>query len=762
MLFAALTACWLPTLLLLRLETDGRDLFSPRHPAIRFQESVDRDFATSDFLVVGIEATGSADVFEPAVLNAVLDLGEAISAIEGVSASEIRSLATEVSPQRETGVLRLAPPLATSVSTAAEAERVRREARAEPLFVGTLVSEDERATALYVPIDSGVDRQRVFEQVRLLANERFDRDERLAAYRIHLIGPAAAESLLGTHVLADLALLLPLSLAVVAAVLGLWFRHWGIVAIGLGEGSAVVLWTLGSMSLAGRPISLVTVVMPVILVTYCVADTIHIGQCLVTLRRQQPTADARRLVESAVGEVLRPVAFTSLTTAAGFLAFAFSPIPPLRTFGLFSALGVLLALALSLLVVPSGLLVTGFAHRPAAGGRSRVDRGLGGLTALAADRPWTVLAAAALTTVLLIAGAFRLQIQDSWIGNFRSTSPVVTSDAWFNQAFFGSNILNWVVTLPDASAYDPRVLAELEALQRELEARPEVGGTRSLADPLRVVGRALEGAERPPRSRGEGEEWALLSRMAGGSRSLDPYVDVEGRSLNLWIFLNRGDYRRTATVLEVADRFQWNLPAEAAAPSPRPAGDAYLGHELVRSIAYSQVSSALVALLVTFLTVWWMLRSVSLSLLALLPVSLSVVWNLGLMGWLGLPLGIATSSFCAIAFGVGVDFALHWIARLELGRARGLGFYDALRFAGIRTGKAILSNGWVLTLGFAVLLLSAVPPTRRLALILCSNLTSCLAATLLLLPAAACLLERRKSRSAALFPATWRTGSAAR
>lgn len=759
--FLAAFVAWLPALPSLRLETDGRDLFAPTHPAIRFQDEIDRRFATSDFLVIGLEATAGTDVFEPALLAALIDLTEEVSALDGVAGDEVRSLATEPAPRRTAGVLRLSPPLVERPRSPEPARRVAAATMAEPLFRRMLVSADGSGTAIYVPIAAGADRRQVFHQVSRRVEERWAADGALAGFRPHIVGPAAAESLLGEHVLSDLARLLPLSLAMVALVIGLWFRRWGMVAVGLGEGAAIVTWVLGAMSVSGRPISLVTVVMPVILITYCVADTIHIGQCLADKRRDRPRAEAVELLEETVDEMIRPVAFTSLTTAAGFLAFAVSPIPPLRTFGLFTALGVLLALAVSLYVVPAALLVTGFTRRRRGEPRRRLVRGLDRLTVGAAQRPWAVLAAIAIATLALGAGALRLEIQDSWVGNFDSDSALVRSDGWFNRSFFGSNILNVVLSRAGTSAFDPALLADVERLQRRLEELPEVGGTRSLADPLRAVSRTLEGSARAPRSRGEGEEWALLSRMAGGSRSLDPYVDPAGETLNLWAFLNRGDYQRTARAMAAIDRFRWS-PPEAEPVTVRLAGDAYLGYLLVGSIARSQTRSALVALAVTFLTVLWMLRTAVASLLAVLPVTLSVVWNLGLMGWLGLPLGIATSTFCAIALGVGVDFALHWIARLDLARERGLGFRQALRFTGTRTGHAILSNGLVLWLGFAVLLLSAVPPTRRLALILLINLATCLAATLILLPAVAALLGRRRLPAAAAAPVALPDGRMAR
>lgn len=734
-----LSCAWLPALTRLRLETDGRDLFAPDHPAVAFQKTVDDTFASSDFLVVGVEAAPGGELFSPAPLNAVLRLTRRISALPGVRAEEVRSLATEPAAERSGGLLRLAPPLVETVRGPGQAAGVRAAALREPAFRGVLLSADGRSTAIYVPLERGADRHALVGQVAGLIDEEWARDPGLRGCRAHLVGPAAAESKLGDHVLTDLARLLPLALGVVALTLWSWFRRAPLVLVGLGEGVTVVLATLGLMGLLDKPLSLVTVVIPVILSTYCVADTIHVAQCFGAHCRTGQ-GSRRQAMERTLDEVLSPVLFTSLTTAAGFLSFALSPIPPLRDFGLFSAFGVVFALAVSVFVVPSGLLLSGVGE----GRRERADHpkislGLERLGAAAAGSPWRVLALAALATAAIGAGAARLRIQDSWVRNFDAASPLVVSDRWFNRSFHGSNVLNVVIRPAGGRVHDPAFLGELERLQARLAAMPEVGGGLSLADPLRTVSRALEGTGRLPRDERESHEWSLLHRMAGGARSLDPYLDAGETAASLWVFLNRADSARTAAVMREVDRFDWRLPGE---PDVRLAGDAWLGHLLVDSIARSQRSSALAALAATFLMVLWMLRSFSSAALAVLPVALSVLWNFGLMGWIGLPLGVATSTFCAIAFGIGVDFAIHWIARLRLGLARGLEWEEAIRFTGASTGGAILLQGAVVLLGFAVLLASSVPPNRHLAFVLSVNLAASLAASLVLLPAVATLMRR--------------------
>lgn len=758
-IFGILTVGWALLLPRLYLETDGRDLFAEDAPAILFQDEVDARFVSSQQIVLGVEALavdgGEADIFSAAALDTIHRLTERIEALPGVAGEEVKSLSTEPATRWESGALRLEPPIWGPVTDAADAAEVAEAALAEPLFERALISADRRGSAIYVPLDDDVDRAALFHELGRVANEELARlpaAERQTV-RVHLLGAVASEALLGEHVLLDLVVLLPLALGMVALVLAVWFRRASIVFVGLGEGMAVVIWGLGSMAALGRGLSLVTVVMPVILATYCVADTIHIGQRF----REKHAAGKARLeaMEETVREILRPVVFTSLSTAAGFLAFALGPIPPIRDFGFFTAWGILCALGTSTLVVPVALLAAGFG----ADSRRRstpplAERGLRRCAALGVRSPLATTVVALVISAGVAFGITRIEIQDSWLRNFDRESPLVEADAWFNRGFMGSNIVQVILeedegdgVLEPGGVLEPAVLRAVAELESHLEAEGLVGGSRSIGHPLRAIGRTLESEDRLPASSAEAGEWSFLYRMAGGRRSLDPYVDEQASSLGLWLFLNRADYRKTAAAVAEVDAFLGpRLAAIDDGPTYRFAGDAYLGWLLIDSIARSQRSSLLVALVATCLIAGLMFASPRLGLLAVVPVVASILWNFGFMGWVSLPLGVATSTFSAIALGIGVDFSIHWLARLELAIEEGRDWLTAVKETSATAGAAIFLHGLVLALGFAVLVFSSVPPNARLGVLICINLLACLGATLLLLPALSTLVLARSAR----------------
>src|SRR5262249_15200294 len=194
--------------------------------------------------------------------------------------------------------------------------------------------------------------------------------------------------------------------------------------------------------------------------------TIHIGQrfsekCTVISEAGRAGAGRRAAMIAALDEVLKPVVFASLTAFAGFLSFAFSPMPPVRDLGIFTAFGIGCDLAVSLFVIPPFLLNSGFGsvRRSHTAAYPAAERALGKLTAVVAAQPPVTIFLFVVVTTALGAGAARTVVQDSWVDNFSPVSRLAIADQWFNREFFGSDILNVLVDSgTEGGAFDPDFL----------------------------------------------------------------------------------------------------------------------------------------------------------------------------------------------------------------------------------------------------------------------------------------------------------------
>jgi predicted RND superfamily exporter protein len=140
-----------------------------------------------------------------------------------------------------------------------------------------------------------------------------------------------------------------------------------------------------------------------------------------------------------------------------------------------------------------------------------------------------------------------------------------------------------------------------------------------------------------------------------------------------------------------------------------------------------------------FLVIAFLYRSVAIGLLGVLPSSAAVLWVFGGMGWAGVPLGVASSMFCAISLGAGVDYAIHFLERYKLRVTEGSPGPARLVFAEV--GPGIAADAIAIALGFGLLATSQVPANAYLGgLVAAALLSGCV----LTLAGLGCLLSLRE------------------
>jgi len=121
-------------------------------------------------------------------------------------------------------------------------------------------------------------------------------------------------------------------------------------------------------------------------------------------------------------------------------------------------------------------------------------------------------------------------------------------------------------------------------------------------------------------------------------------------------------------------------------------------------------------------------RSLRLGLVCVAPTAVAVAWTFGLMGWLGIPLGVATSIFCAVTLGIGADYGVHFLEQYQRAQAAGAKRPDLV--AAAEAGPAILLDALAISLGFGLLAVSRVPANSRLGLLVAVGLSSACLLTL--------------------------------
>src|SRR5436305_500215 len=227
----------------------------------------------------------------------------------------------------------------------------------------------------------------------------------------------------------------------IALLLFLSLRNLAAVVIAASEVLVVMVWTLGAMGFLGVPITLVTTVMPVILLAMTVADEVHLLERLqVDLdagvgRAAFSREDVCRSIERNLVHMHRPIVLSSLTIAIGFLSFPAGTLEPLRQFGLYSGLGLVVALFMSFTLIPAlaATLPPAFFRRVRLPRRREEEPAPPLEACLAGYESVSFWLCCAFIAVSLV-GALRLTVQDSWVDNFDPRAPLVSSERDYNRS----------------------------------------------------------------------------------------------------------------------------------------------------------------------------------------------------------------------------------------------------------------------------------------------------------------------------------------
>jgi predicted RND superfamily exporter protein len=322
----------------------------------------------------------------------------------------------------------------------------------------------------------------------------------------------------------------------------------------------------------------------------------------------------------------------------------------------------------------------------------------------------------------------------------------------------GTNISAWIVPKPGSDGFardigGAKIRFEL-AVRSQL--KPEmVKASRDLAAFLRqrrecAVGGVIGPYEYLSTTRfmthPDSADARELTWRTGENRTLwDYYAFALGRNRfrqvmdeNYWrslttVFLKDANFVKTAQLMREVRAYE----SEHLAPHGIKlgfAGDVALSQSLIRGIVTTQLQSLGWSLAGIFLVTALLGGSWRWGVFCVLPSALAVLIKFAVMGWLEIPLGVATSMFAAMTLGIGVNCAIQLLEAHQQASATGAPPAEALSRALGLTGVPALINTLAVSLGFGVLILSQVPADARLGILVVLGLVNCFVASLLLLP----------------------------
>jgi predicted RND superfamily exporter protein/outer membrane lipoprotein-sorting protein len=694
---------------------DPNNFLPPSHPNVVATNTVEKVFGSKYVVLVGITAT-TGDAMRPEILAKVQRITTAFTALPGVVKNNVLSLSarkaksiTGTSDGLEVRTLMDSIPRST-----AEIEALKQAIRSNPSYFNAIVSTDWRTVAVLAEFR---DPPKGFGSIMSQVTPIVDR-ERDASVSIAVGGlPVFLSNL--ERLAQRMGYLFPLAVLVIGLIHYEAFRTRQAAVLPLVTALLAVVWGLGVMGAFGVPMDVFNATTPILILAVAAGHAVQIlKRYYEEFHRLRETGLAPRDAnkEAVVAAMVRvaPVAITAAVAAAiAFLSLLVFEIRAVRTFGVFSAMGILSALVLELTFIPAlrSLLPPPKEREQQ---RERAHTVWDRITSAIADLvtgPRRGLVWVGAAAVLLVAGfgATRVQVREQLKKEFSPGFGFVKDDEQLNARLGGTNGVFLLIEGKDQDAIkQPRVLQAIDSIQRLLEADPQVGKTISIADYVRRMNRALNSddpsKDRIPDSAEQISQYLLLYSMSGEPGDFDSYVDNDYRSANIWVLARTSD---NMWFHELVNRIK---PAAEALLGPgvtvsvggSVAQESALAEVMVRSklLNMAQISGVL------FVVSALVFRSFAAGWLVVIPLVLTVLVNFGLMGLTGIPLNIDNSLTAAMVIGIGADYAIYLIFRFREELARLGDETEAVRVTLRTAGKATLFVASAVAGGYSVLALS--------------------------------------------------------
>jgi predicted RND superfamily exporter protein len=506
--------------------------------------------------------------------------------------------------------------------------------------------------------------------------------------------------------------------------------------------AVAVVWTWGLQGLAGLPIYIAGTLVPPLLLAIGCADGIHVLERYFDLAAEVGAdADRDAVVIRTMTELWRPIVLTSVTTAIGFGSLMLGSMTVYRVFGFTTAFGILVAMVVSLTLLPAvlALLPLPVTDRGASeSGRlaGRLRQGaewIEGHRKLTLGSSLAVLAACAFGTQYLV-------VDYSWVESLAPGSDVLHADRVLRERHGGTMPMNIIVRASEADGMkDPELLLAIDNVLVGMAEDPLVGDTRSIAEYIARMNQAMnedrDDMLRIPETREMVAQYLLVYAMSGDPGEFDEVVDYDYSAANASILL-RTD--RLSVIGQMVDRAEALLdvhvrPLGATATIT---GAAKIQHTVLDMILVSQIYSLATATVLVFLFMSILFRSLVDAAICMIPSLVTGVVNFGAMGALGLPLGPDKAMISAIALGIGIDYSIHLMARFHRVRQEGPTVYAAIVDATQTTGRAVVFNAAVVVAGFLVLGMSESPSNASFGLLIASNMAVACVSALVIVPVA--------------------------
>ncbi|WP_248277032.1 efflux RND transporter permease subunit [Chitinophaga sp. Ak27] len=635
-------------------------------------------------------------------------------------------------------------------------------------YKGLLYNPDSHAylMAIYVNKDvfNSPKRTGVVKEITKLANAFQEKQHT----EVHLSGLPLIRTAMAVKVADELKLFLKISFLLTGLILFLFFRSFGAVLMSMIVVAIGVIWSVGTIVLMGYKITLLTGLIPSLIVV------IGIPNCVYFLSKYHTAyakdANKTRALVHMIQRMGIVTLFTNLTAAIGFGVFCFTNSAILKEFGVVAGLNIMFIFLISFIFLPS---VLSYLPAPKSKHTNYLENRffaaiLDFLTTLVFKyRPW-VYGVSVIAIILAIVGMGRLQSVGYMLDDIPHTDKLYTDLKFLETNFKGVMPLEIAVdTKRKNGVISLQTLNRLDKLTQLIGSQPDFGRPLSVVEGIKFAKQAY--------FNGDSSNYAVPNEFDLGF--LAPYLRMKGNSnatgatstfsklVSSFMDSTKQVARLSVNMKDVGSQ---KLPVLLDSLRPKVTeifdtahykvtftGTSVIFQEGTRFIINGLMESIILAFVLIMLCMLYLFRSWRMLIISLIPNVIPLVVTAGVMGWVGVALKPSTVLVFSVALGIAIDVTIRFLVNFKQELPR----HDFDISATVKqtiheTGLSIIYTSAILFAGFMIFSFSEFGGTKALGWLTSLTLVVAMITNLTILPALLLWMEKallKKARKKELW-----------
>ena len=715
----------------LPIETSVESLIDSKDLDLEFYERYKKQFGEDKFVVA---AFSNSKMFEADSLTSIHNLTLQLEKVPEIKeVISLTNVETTLGSESDFIVQPLIPKIQSDQSFL---DTIRSRALSNPLIAGNIISEDGMygifLIRIHEPNGDPNYESRLLSKIKEILKKASDTGD---FSQFHIAGWPVTDESMATYMNQDLALFMPFTYLVIIVMLFSLLRNFWAVLISTINVSLCLVWTMAFLYLIGGSISPMTAILPPLIMALVISDSIHIFTEFFKIDRTDGNIISH--IQCTIEKLWTPCFLTSFTTSIGFASLTLSNIPPIRHFGLTAAVGLMIEYILTMCLIPLGLyfLKNKKSLRASSSYSIKWTQYISNIISniIPKIKIYIVFISFFLVAISLY-GIFTLKVETNLIEYFRESSPVYQDMHFVDENLGGVNTIEISLRGKSQDAFlNPENLLIIEKISNYLKEKEIITKVTSINDFLKQMNKSFNNENNKYYSIPNTRELAAQYLLIYTGDELGNFVDDQFQ----WTRISsRTTEHRSSFLKKNIDEIQFYIDniTQNTGLTAEITGKTFMVNKLVKQIVDSQVESLTMAFLIIFCVLFFVLRSIRIGLISIIPNILPVIFNLGLMGLIGIPLNTATAIISAVALGIAVDDTIHYLHSYQDEMSQGKSNNRAAINAIINKGVSMITTSIVLITVFGILIFSKFVPTAQFGFLSAMIMLFALVCDMIILP----------------------------